>query len=470
MTSSANLPTRLIGSLKRAFDQFLALPLAVVTSFIVITVVVYWADAAWSKGQIPAGFNWLGAILGDSSSLATLLATIASSIITVTSITFSLLLIALQQGSSALTTQVTDQFLMRRSNQFYFGYFVGLSIFALLSLVTASSIHRPVFGASLIVILTIAALCMIVVLIYSTIDQMRPTQIVRAIHHHVLQARSKELAFLAMTRRRPRSKWPTIDQLRSVETGHIVAIDVERLMKEIGAIECGRVEIEFAVPIGRYMAFGDPLVTLRAESADHLEASVLDRVRQAIFGVVVFDDARNLRNDSSFGINQLATIAWTSGSTAKSNPAPALAVIQSLRDILSRWSTEGGYVDGSESSLVVIDDTAPNQAIACFESIVLVSSESMQAQTLAAVIQTLTVLLDVVPSAWRDALAEVARRSLSSLGEHVLTCELERDLNALSVALTAHGFAEIGASVREATEALAMTLGTLNSRSTRVPN
>lgn len=469
MTGFASLPTRLSGGLKRAFSQFLALPLTVVIGFIGITALIYWADQAWSAGRTPAHFSWLGQLLGDSSSLATLLSTIASSIITVTSITFSLLLIALQQGASALTTQVTDQFLMRRTNQFYFGYFVGLSVFTLLSLVTASSIHRPIFGTSLILILTIIALCMIVVMIYDTIDQMRPTQIVRAIHQHVLRARGREAALLAATRRSPRADWSVVGQLRSTETGHIIAVEVDKLRTAIGAIGCGDIEVELRVPIGRYLAFGDPIATLRAPAAGALAPDMLDKVRDAIGGAVSFHDSRDLRNDPSYGISQLSTIAWTSISTAKSNPAPGLAVIQSLRDILARWSAEG-TAEGDAHSLVVVPDIAPVDVIAAFENIFLVTSESIQAQTLAYAVRAVAILLETVPVPWGAGLAEASRRMLSGLGEHVLTVELETALAELAAALTAQGYGETARSVQAATATLATTLGALNSRSTRVPS
>ena len=127
------------------------------------------------------GFHWLGNLLGDSAALGSLLTTVASSIITVTSITFSLMLIAVQQGAAALTAQVTDQFMARRTNQFYFGYFVGLSVFVLMTLVTNSSFHRPLFGTTLALLLTTSALCLINVMIYNTIDQMRPAQIIQFI-------------------------------------------------------------------------------------------------------------------------------------------------------------------------------------------------------------------------------------------------------------------------------------------------
>ena len=469
MTSIKTVPTRLLGAFKRAFGQFLLVPLAVTIGFIALTGIIYWADLSWSYGHTPAGFSWLGKLLGDSTSLATLLATIASSIITVTSITFSLLLIAIQQGSSSLTAQVIDQFLMRVSNQVYLGYFIGLSVFVLLSLVTASSIHRPVFGATLIVILTIVALGLIVVLIYNTIDQMRPAQIVRAIHRHILKARDREVAVLSVTRRLPRVEWPVVETLSSIDAGHIVAIDVVGLGRRIAAAACGEVEVQLHVPIGQYLAFGDPMATLRAPAGTTIGAEARRQVATAVRDSVTFDDARDLRKDPSYGISQLKVIAWTSISTAKSNPAPALAVIQSLRDILARWSQGDGEIAGDPAALVVVGDAAPTETMEALEDIILVASESIQAQSLAAALRTVAILLPTAPLAWQASLADIARRALSSLGEHVLTSDLEHALAELAAALDATGFGGIGTRVRAATATLAQSLGVLSSRSTRVP-
>jgi len=51
---------------------------------------------------------------------------------------------------------------MRRINPFYFGFFVGLSVFMLMTLVTNGAWRRPVLGATLALILTTVALCLIV--------------------------------------------------------------------------------------------------------------------------------------------------------------------------------------------------------------------------------------------------------------------------------------------------------------------
>jgi uncharacterized membrane protein len=52
------------------------------------------------------------------------------------------------------------------------------------------------------------------------------------------------------------------------------------------------------------------------------------------------EEQRELETDPAYGIEQLALIAWTSISTAKSNPSPALLAIHSLRELLARWSAE----------------------------------------------------------------------------------------------------------------------------------
>jgi uncharacterized membrane protein len=54
------------------------------------------------------------------------------------------MLVAIQQSASSLTAQVFDQFLRRRTNQFYFGFFVGLGAYSLLQ--TAAVYNRIIAG------------------------------------------------------------------------------------------------------------------------------------------------------------------------------------------------------------------------------------------------------------------------------------------------------------------------------------
>lgn len=470
MMAKDALPNRIFAACKRALKQFLALPLIVVVSFVALSLVIYAADDAWSRGQVPHGFAWLGKLLGDSKALNTLLSTIASSIITVTSITFSLLLIALQQGAAALTTQVTDQFLRRKTNQFFFGFFVGLSVYVLLTLITASDIHRPVFGTSVALVLTIAALCMIVVMIYSTIDQMRPSQIVRAIHQHVLTARRHEMEILAKTRRSGEAGWPIALRLNSPETGNFADLQVETLDAALKDAFGSDAQIEMVARLGLYLALNDPVAVVRMRPGVTPDITIETVIAERLLGAVAIDNDRDLGGDPSYGLSQLSTIAWTSISTAKSNPSPGRAVIDALRDILARWGDEFSHVKEDRQSAVIYADQTPFEAIDVLETIMVVSSESIQAQTLADAYRTIAILLTTAPDPMAERLTDVIRRSLSALGEHVLTRDLDMSLDRIVAALESRGFHRDAAAVMDARAAFARSLGILNSRSTRVPS
>ena len=88
-----------------------------------------------------------------------------------------------------------DQF-CGRFNQFFFGYFVGQTLYSLLILATVDEPHNPIFGAALAVDLTAVALFSLLILLYMTVDQMRPAVIIRAVHNHTITAYERHQDFL----------------------------------------------------------------------------------------------------------------------------------------------------------------------------------------------------------------------------------------------------------------------------------
>lgn len=393
----------------------------------------------------------------------------ASSIITVTSITFSLLLLAVQQGAAALTAQVTDQFMARRTNQFYFGYFVGLSVFVLMTLVTNTGFHRHVFGTTLALLLTTSALCLIIVMIYNTIDQMRPAQIIQFIHGRVLNARRVDLRLLSATRRTPRQEWPIAASIRSREAGYVVGLDLARIGKVVERHGRGTVEIEFDTTVGEYRAVQDPLFKVRCQPGVVLDADARTSIIDETLAALAYDDGRDLNHDAAYGLHQLSTIAWTSISTSKSNPSPGILVVQALRDVISQWGDGENDAGENAASCIVYRDAAPIAATDALEAVIVVASESIQSQTLTEAITTLAILRRHVGQPMAERLADIANRALSSLGKHVLTRQLEVALLDLSRALEERCFASVSDAVSNSTAELAASLGKLNARSTRVP-
>lgn len=450
----------------RAFREFLTLPSLVIAAFLLLALGTHLLDQSQPDWMMPLRRLLLRHLFKNAGQTGALLGTVASSVITVTSITFSLLLLAVQQGATAMTQQVVDQFLRRRNNQFYFGFFVGLGIYALLILATANPPYNPVLGGLGALVLTAAALYLLLLLIYTTLDQMRPPVIVRAIHDRTLTARCRQTALLTDTRRTARRTEAPVS-VRSEHSGFLVHINLDTLKKALAGTP--EVEIEMQVAIGAFVAYGDVLADVRAARKADAEA-----VSRSVAAAVFLERQRDLDDDPAYGIRQLLTIGWTAVSTAKSNPAPGLLVIQSLRDLLARWvcvweeAAEREEESGDGTRLpVVYHDDVPAELMSAFEALIVVSSESMQFQSCAAVLSALARNFNRLSPDARRRVEDITRRALSCLGEQVLTAELEAALEALAGALEAGGGSETAALVSTAKTRLSRSLGRLGSRATR---
>lgn len=231
-----------LAKIRRAFAEFLWLPTAVIFGFLLLAVGAYLLDRTRVDQLEPVRSFLRTHIFTDAQATSELLGTIAGGIMTVTSVTISLLLLALQQSASAMTTEIFDQFLRRRHNQLYFGFFVGLTLYSLITLATVNQPFNPVFGASLAFLLTIAALYLLLVLLYTTINQMRPSEIIQTVRQHTLAARHHQLGLIWRTRRQPQGQggvqWPVKTQWH----GMVTQIKLEPITAAITAATSGRLQ------------------------------------------------------------------------------------------------------------------------------------------------------------------------------------------------------------------------------------
>ncbi|MDQ3780920.1 MAG: DUF2254 domain-containing protein [Chloroflexota bacterium] len=412
-------------SLRRALSSFLAVPTGVIIIFVLLALGTYTLEQA-DLGWLRPLRNFMEAhVFGDPEATSALLGTIAGGVITITSITFSLLLLALQQSAGSMTHQVLDQFLRRRLNQLYFGFFVGMALYALITLATVDPPFNPVLGATLALILALVALYVLLLLIYSTISQMRPTDIVRTIHDHTLRARQRQLALIRRTRRSSRLPSRGAIALRAPRDGFIVEIDLEAIEAALKRASTP-VEIVFHLSIGSYVAFQDQIAEVRAERDDDA-TRIAFRVERAIH----LGRERNLDNDPAYGIEQLATIAWRSISTSQQNPSPGIATIHNLRDLLARWA----MAEEDEPEAIRLPVIYPDNVMACllgaFESLAVVASEAMQHQTYAAILRTFALNFDRLPLPEQQRAEQLLLRTIPGLGDHLLTTELDDALTAL---------------------------------------
>ena len=450
-------------TVRQAFTSFLTVPTVVIVAFVLLAFGSYTLEKA-NTGWLRPALSYMEAhIFGNPEATGTLLSTIASGVITITSITFSLLLLALQQSAGSLTHQVFDQFLRRRSNQIYFGFFVGMTLYALITLATVDPPFNPVLGASLALVLVVVALYLLLLLIYSTISQMRPTEILKTIHDHTLRARERQLTLIGRTRRSSRLPEQGAIPVHARHDGFVLSIDLDAIAAGLRHVSAP-VEIVFEVSIGSYVVYQDRIAEVRAERAGDVA-----RVASCVERSTRLGRQRDLDNDPAYGIEQLATIAWRSISTSQQNPAPGIATINNLHDLLARWARAEDDETQEGRLPVVYPDNVMVRLFGAFESLAVVASESMQSQVYAEIVRTFALVFDRLPLPDQGRATDLLLRTIPGLGDHILTTDLDDALTSLTGALDRAGCLDVATAFRTARTELAQSIGTLNSRSTRVP-
>ncbi len=413
---------------RRGMGEFLLLPLAVVLGYLVLggfTVVVDKVQPSW---LIPVR-HLLEAVISPGSA-SSLLAAIATSIVTVTSITFSVLLLAVQQTASTMTPSVFDQYLRRRSNQLYLGTFAGLSLYAFVDLASVGAHSPAIFGAAVGLLLTGFAMVILVVVIYSTIDQMRPSSVTQLIHDRGLRARAAELRMIRRTRRRPEADAPVAVTVHSTQDGYVTAIDLDALAAAMP--EEGLAEACLLVTLGDYVAYVGPLGTVKGD-----EAARSERAGEALRRAIKLDRERRGDLDATLAIEELGNIAWSTMSSSKHNPQTGWAAVRQLRDLVGRSASqpEPALGEGERVLPIVYADTGIDRLLDTLLSLVVVTAESRQSESAAQVLAAFADGLGVVDE---DALSSVEPsliRTLPAIEEQVLGRPLESALGSLVEAL-----------------------------------
>jgi uncharacterized membrane protein len=385
----------------RAFREFALAPCLVVAGFLALGCVAILADQSRLAAFEPLRRGF-GDVIGQSAA-ASALAAIAPGLLTVTSITFSVLLLAVQQTASNLSPVVFDQFVRRRLNQVLLGFFVGLSVFAYVVMVAVQDKKPPIVGAGIATLLTIVAMLLLLVLVYVTIDQMRPSTVVRQIHDRTLGARANQEKLRSRTQRKAQVERKVSARCESEFTGYLTRIDLDQLEGPLK--EATGAEVRFHAQLGTAVSYGDLLATVHDDTEE-----VARRLADAVRAAVSVERRRDIDLDATTGVRELVNIAWTNGSTAKQSPDVALGALSMLKDLAARWMAEEHVAPRSSPMRVVYADNDLDDVMSALFSLVVVAQESHQHQTAAEVLDAYRRLLPrAVPCRREQLLADWER-------------------------------------------------------------
>ncbi len=287
----------------------------------------------------PAARGWVPRALfpsqADPQVAQTILATIATSTMTVVSIVFAILLMTLTLASTQFSPRILINFVRDHATQWTLGVFLGTFCYCIAALPAARTAPEPFAPVlTVAVAMALAPLCVgvLIYFIYHISNAISVNHIVDRI------ARETELVIdeLMPEPRKPFQREEIAGSfaglldvaITSQRSGYIRFIDIERLR---ALAKMYGVSIRVERRIGHFVPEGVPLMHLTR--GDKITAER----RVALLSAIDLGPTRTLQQDVEFGVVQIVDIGLRAISPAVNDPTTAITCVDQLSSILIRW-------------------------------------------------------------------------------------------------------------------------------------
>jgi uncharacterized membrane protein len=262
------------------------------------------------------------------------LSAIATSIMTVVSIVFAILLMTLTLASTQFSPRILVSFVRDRGTQWTLGVFLGTFSYCMAALPAARSLpvaFVPVLTVTGAMLLALVAVGWLIFFIHHISQAISVNHIVDRI------ARETELVIEALmprsrTRFEPMIEAPPDDTddipVLNQISGCVRFVDIHQLLH---LAKTWRIRIRVERGVGQFLPAGVPLLHVSREDR-------INPLRSAeLLGVFDIGPTRTLQQDVEFGVIQIVDITLRAISPAVNDPSTAISCIDQLSCILIRW-------------------------------------------------------------------------------------------------------------------------------------
>lgn len=268
-----------------------------------------------------------------------LLTAVASSMITVAGVVFSITIVALSLTSSQYTSRVLRNFMRDRMNQVVLGVFVGIFAYCLVVLRTIRGGDERAFVPSLAVLvgllLAFVGIAFLIYFIHHIALSIQASNIIAAVASETTVAVEhlfpKQLCEDSETGSKVKEELSVEEQVwtavRARKTGYIESLDGDALLALAKAWGSA---IRMERGIGEFVIEGTPLISV-AQTPQPTEEQI-----DALNAVYVVSPQRTVQQDAGFGIRQIADVAMKALSPGINDTTTAVMCVDYLASILVR--------------------------------------------------------------------------------------------------------------------------------------
>lgn len=282
----------------------------------------------------PGGLRHAWMAGADPAATQVVLGTIAGSMMTIISIVYSLLVMALSLASMQFSPRILSSFISDRVSQTTLGVFVGTftySLVVLRAVVPAPDVFVPAVAVSGSIALALFALAWLLYFIHHIARGIHVNRIADRIAKETLELLDHEVPEPLPPKEIPHGKPASPPTGAAVvpapASGYIQLVDIDYLSQ---IARSNKITLYMRRAVGEFTVEGNAL--LYATPADR----VTEAVRAACTDAFDIGDVRTMQQDAEFGVRQIVDMALKAISPAVNDPSTAATCIDHLGSILCR--------------------------------------------------------------------------------------------------------------------------------------
>ena len=342
--------TRLLALWERVRDSLWFVPSLIVLSAMALGVLMIEASALIDDEVLARWPRIFGAGPEGSRSM---LAAIASSMITVAGVTFSITMVAVTQASAQYSPRILRNFLRDRANQTVLGVFVGIFAYCLVVLRTIREGEEAEFVPSLAVLtgvlLALVGVAVLIFFVHHIASTLQASEIIARISHDTRRVLDRLYQEDAPGDEGPAGAEGPSDGWHAVAapaTGFLQRADLAGLVRLADRHD---LLVRLDYPTGGFVVRGRPVASFAPHpgsgSGEGRAARNPEELADAVARRLVVGKQRTLDHDPSFGIRQLVDVALKALSPGINDGTTAVTCIHYLGALLvgvagrrrSRW-------------------------------------------------------------------------------------------------------------------------------------
>lgn len=305
--------------------SFWLLPAIMTAAAFLLSFITLNLDRSLDSSQLSGYSIWQGGAEGARE----LLSAIASSIITITGVVFSITTVALALTSNQYGSKLLPSFIRDLGTQIVLGTFTATSIYALLILRTvrrddandAFHAFTPNLSITVSIGLAILSLSMLIYFIHHLSVRLQSEDIIARVSQDLMSMIENAMEDLDWEIKSDQfAPEKAYLEILSPEMGYLQAINYEKLLK---IAKSKQFIIEIDIRAGHFIRKGVSLARI-------FTAHLLEKEKAFISSAFIIGKERNLTQDLEYAIDQLVAIAIRSLSLSKNDPFTANACIDYL--------------------------------------------------------------------------------------------------------------------------------------------